>query len=57
MGWEEPTPDFPAALLEPEMPVGEYIDKVPGQHIIMVFGDYVNKVKEVCDILGVEIVS
>ena len=56
LGWEEPTPDFPAALLEPEMPVGEYIDKVPGQHIIMVFGDYVEKVKEVCDILGIEVV-
>ncbi len=56
LGWEEPTPDFPAALLEPEMSVSDYIDKVPGQHIIMVYGDYVEKVKEVCYILGIEVV-
>lgn len=56
LGWEEPTPDFPAALLELEMPVEEYLDKVPGQHIIMVFGNYVEKVKTVCDLLGIEVV-
>ena len=56
LGWEEPTPDFPAALLELEMPMDEYLDKVPGQHIIMVFGDHVEKVKTVCDLLGVEVV-
>ena len=56
LGWEEPTPDFPAALLELEMPVEEYLDKVPGQHIIMVFGNYVEKVKTVCDLLDIEVV-
>ena len=56
LGWEEPTPDFPAALLEPEMPVDEYLDKVPGQHIIMVYGDYVEQVKSVCELLGIEVV-
>lgn len=57
LGWEEPTPDFPAALLELEMPVDEYLDKVPGQHVIMVFGDYVEKVKTVCDLLDIEVVE
>lgn len=56
LGWEEPTPDFPAGLLELEMPVNEYLDKVPGQHIIMVFGDYVEKVKTVCNLLDIEVV-
>lgn len=56
LGWEEPTPDFPAALLEVEMSVPEYIEKVPGQHIIMVFGDYVKKVEEVCGLLDIEVV-
>ncbi len=56
LGWEEPTPDFPAALLELEMPVDEYIDKVPGQHVIMVYGNYVEKVAEVCNLLGIEVV-
>lgn len=57
LGWEEPTPDFPAALLELECGVDEYLDKVPGQHIIMVFGDYVEKVKAVCDLLDIEVVE
>ena len=57
LGWEEPTPDFPAALLELEMPVDEYLDKVPGQHIIMVFGDHVKKVKDVCNLLDIEVVE
>lgn len=56
LGWEEPTPDFPAALLQLEMPVSEYLDKVPGQHIIMTFGNHVEKVKTVCDLLGIEVV-
>ena len=56
LGWEEPTPDFPAALLEVEMSVPEYIDKVPGQHVIMVFGDHVAKVQEVCSLLDIEVV-
>lgn len=56
LGWEEPTPDFPAALLELEMPVNEYLDKVPGQHVIMVFGDYIEKVKTVCNLLDIEVV-
>jgi len=57
LGWEEPTPDFPAALLELSMPVDTYLDKVPGQHVIMVFGDYIEKVKTVCEILGIEVVE
>jgi len=57
LGWEEPTPDFPAALLKLNMPVDAYLDKVPGQHIIMVFGDYIEKVKTVCNLLDIEVVE
>ena len=56
LGWEEPTPDFPAVLLETGMNMDEYIDKVPGQHIIMVYGDYVKDIETVCDLLNIEIV-
>lgn len=56
LGWEEPTPDFPAVLLETGMDMEEYIDKVPGQHIIMVYGDHVEDVETVCGLLDIEIV-
>jgi len=57
LGWSEPTPDFPAVLLEIEMPMQKYIETVPGQHVIMVYGDYVEKVKTVCDLLDIEVVE
>ncbi len=57
LGWEEPTPDFPAVLLKPDMVMDEYIEKVPGQHIIMVYGDYFEKIKEVCGLLDIEVVE
>lgn len=56
LGWEEPTPDFPAVLLETGMDMEEYIDKVPGQHIIMVYGDHIEDVETVCGLLDIEIV-
>jgi len=34
----------------------KYIENVPGQHIIMIYGDYVEKVKEVCRLLDIEVV-
>lgn len=56
LGWSEPTPDFPAVMLEIEMPMQKYIENVPGQHVIMVYGDYMEKVKTVCDLLDIEVV-
>lgn len=57
LGWKEPTPDFPAVLLETEMPIEEYIEKVPGQHIVMVYGDYVKQIETVCNLLDIEVVQ
>lgn len=57
LGWEEPTPDFPAVLLELSMPIEDYLDKVPGQHIIMVYGDWIEDVKTVCRLLDIEVVE
>ncbi|MBE6948200.1 MAG: hypothetical protein E7454_08165 [Ruminococcaceae bacterium] len=57
LGWAEPTPDFPAVMLEIEMPMQKYLEDVPGQHVIMVYGDYVEKVKTVCDLLDIEVVQ
>ena len=34
----------------------KYIENVPGQHIIMVYGDYIEKVKTVCQLLDIEVV-
>ena len=56
LGWEEPTPDFPSMLLKLSMPVQEYLEKVPGQHIICVYGDHVEQMKDLCRLLDIEVV-
>lgn len=56
LGWEEPTPDFPSLLIKLEMPVQKYMENVPGQHIILVYGDYVDQMKDLCKLMGMEVV-
>ncbi len=54
LGWNEPTPDFPSVLLKLEMPVETYLDAVPGQHIIMVYGDWKQQLVDLCKLLRIE---
>ena len=55
LGWAEPTPDFPSILLKLEMPVQSYLENVPGQHIIMVYGDWLAELKQLCGLLNIEV--
>lgn len=55
-GWCEPTPDFPSVLLKPGMDLQHYQETVPGQHIIMVYGDYVKDLELFCRFMGIEVV-
>lgn len=57
LGWEEPTPDFPSLLIEPEMDISHYVENCPGQHIIIVQGDYYDQMCELCKLMGIEVVS
>lgn len=56
-GWCEPTPDFPSVLLKPGMTVDRYLRIVPGQHIVMLYGDWIADIKMLCRMLGIEIVE
>ena len=55
-GWCEPTPDFPSVLLKPGMDLQHYQETVPGQHIILVYGDYVKDLELFCKFMGIEVV-
>jgi len=57
LGWHEPSPDFPSLLVKPEMPVQQYMENVPGQHIIIVYGDYTQEMTDLCKLTGVEIMT
>lgn len=56
-GWNEPTPDFPSFLLDPGMSVQHYLENVPGQHILFVYGDYLEDMKLFCKFMGIEVVD
>jgi hypothetical protein len=56
LGWEEPSPDFPSVLLKLDIPVSEYVDKVPGQHIILVHGDWIEQLSELCRLMNIRVV-
>lgn len=56
-GWCEPTPDFPSVLLKPGMSVQRYLDTVPGQHIVMIYGDWVEDMKMLCKFMDIEVVE
>ncbi len=55
-GWAEPTPDFPSVLLYPEGGMKHYLDVVPGQHIIMVYGDWIEDMELFAKFMGIEVV-
>lgn len=54
-GWAEPTPDFPSVLLKPGMEVKTYLENVPGQHILMVYGEHKEEITLLCRLLGIEV--
>ena len=56
LGWEEPSPDFPSILLKLEIPMSEYVNKVPGQHIILVHGDWVEQLSELCRLMNIKVI-
>lgn len=55
LGWAEPTPDFPSVLLKLEIPVQTYLENVPGQHIIMVYGDWTEQMKALCGLMDIDV--
>ena len=57
LGWDEPTPDFPSLLIKLEMPVQKYMEEVPGQHIIISYGDILEQLEDLCAMMDIEVVK
>lgn len=57
LGWNEPSPDFPSLLLKLDMSAQEYMERVPGQHIILVYGDHTDQMKDLCKLMEIEVVE
>jgi L-fucose isomerase-like protein len=55
-GWTPPAPQLPSLEIILDGPVDEFIQKVLGQHYILSYGDNTETLKDLCQILGVEVV-
>ena len=42
-------------LLKPGMDVKTYLENVPGQHILMVYGEHRREMELLCKLLGIEV--
>lgn len=54
-GWCDPTPDFPSVRLKPGKDLQYYMENVPGQHIVMIYGDWEKEIELFCRFAGIEI--
>lgn len=56
LGWSPPAPRFPSLEIVPDIPVEEFAQKVASQHYLVAYGDQREKMEDLCNILGIEIV-
>ena len=55
-GWQPPAPQLPSLEITLHAPVEDFMGKVLGQHYIVSYGDNTRLYKDVCRILGVDII-
>ena len=56
-GWDDPAPQLPSLEVFPDScTVEEFAQNVAGQHVIVAYGDYVEEIKDFCNIMGIELV-
>jgi len=55
-GWARPAPELPSLEVVLDGPVREFASRVLGQHYILAFGDQRDRLGELCDLLGIEVV-
>lgn len=55
-GWAPPAPQLPSLEVTLSIPVPEFAQKVSSQHIIVSYGDQTQELKDLCYLLGIEII-
>jgi len=56
-GWAQPAPQLPSLLIKFSVPVDTFIQKVLGQHYIILYGSYKKLIRDYCIIAGVDILE
>ncbi len=55
-GWSPPAPQLPSLEIKLDIPVEEFAEKVLCQHYILAYGDCSRQLKDLCGLLGVEVI-
>ncbi len=55
-GWDQPAPQLPSLEVKFDCSVREFADKVASQHIIVSYGDNYETIKDLCSMLGIEVI-
>jgi L-fucose isomerase-like protein len=53
-GWQPPAPQLPSLEITLDVPVGDFMQKVLGQHYIISYGNNVRLFEDLCGLLGIE---
>lgn len=57
-GWEDPAPQLSSLEVFPDScSVDEFAQKVCSQHVIVSYGNNLERIKDLCDLLGIEIIN
>jgi L-fucose isomerase-like protein len=55
-GWAPPAPQLPSLEVILDTPVEDFAEKVLGQHYILAYGDCAGQLKELCKLLGIQVI-
>ena len=55
-GWAPPAPQLPSLEIILDTPVEEFAQQVLGQHYILAYGDLRAQLKDLCGLLGIEVI-
>ena len=56
-GWAPPAPQLPSLKVTPDTcSIGEFAQKVSSQHVLVCYGDHLEAIHDLCDILGIAMI-
>ncbi len=55
-GWDQPAPQLPSLEIKLDSPVEEFAQKVLCQHYILAYGDFSTQLKDLCWLLGIQVI-
>lgn len=57
LGWEKPAPFFPSLEIKLDIPVDRFAQRVASQHYFVIYGDYTEEIRDLCNLLEIELIS